>query len=338
MSDNNDLRGKIDQAKRRLPLPELMAREGLGDRAKKTAHCPFHDDEHKSFSVFQGKDGWWHYKCFAGCGDGDEIMFLRKVKGLPLTEAMSLYLEMAGFPPRLSHRSHECHKSPRSHECPECPECPECHRSPKSPVFPVSPMSNGQGLQKALKELGARNACNKRITVKKALWQLARDLRALEKQIGRKLSNGELMLVFDGWHPLSEPFLDPAKTRDDYLEAFLAKPAKVRIPTGEGDTLNKALETVAKLSPDELPVIPEIPHASERLRRVAALHRELSRLCGGKTYFLTCRDTAKVFPGLSHQAAWNINGALAQLGVVEVVRAGDPHPGGRASQFRYLLA
>jgi hypothetical protein len=338
MSDNNDLRGKIDQAKRRLPLPELMAREGLGDRAKKTAHCPFHDDEHKSFSVFQDKDGFWHYKCFAGCGDGDEIMFLRKVKGLPLTEAMSLYLEMAGFPPRLSHRSHECHKSPRSHEC---PECPECHRSPKSPVFPVfpvSPMSNGQGLQKALKELGARNACNKRITVKKALWQLARDLRALEKQIGRKLSNGELMLVFDGWHPLSEPFLDPAKTRDDYLEAFLAKPAKVRIPTGEGDTLNKALETVAKLSPDELPVIPEIPHAAERLRRVAALHRELSRLCGGKTYFLTCRDTAKVFPGLRHQAAWNINDALAQLGVVKVVRAGDPHPGGRASQFRYLLA
>jgi CHC2 zinc finger len=338
MSDNNDLRGKIDQAKRRLPLPELMAREGLGDRAKKTAHCPFHDDEHKSFSVFQDKDGFWHYKCFAGCGDGDEIMFLRKLKGLPLTEAMSLYLEMAGFPPRLSHRSHECHKSPRSHEC---PECPECHRSPKSPVFPVfpvSPMSNGQGLQKALKELGARNACNKRITVKKALWQLARDLRALEKQIGRKLSNGELMLVFDGWHPLSEPFLDPAKTRDDYLEAFLAKPAKVRIPTGEGDTLNKALETVAKLSPDELPVIPKIPHASERLRRVAALHRELSRLCGSKTYFLTCRDTAKVFPGLRHQAAWNINGALAQLGVVEVVRAGDPHPGGRASQFRYLLA
>jgi hypothetical protein len=186
--------------------------------------------------------------------------------------------------------------------------------------------------------LGVRNACNERITVKKRLWQLARDLRALEKQSGRKLSNSELMLVFDEWHRLSQPFLDPAKTRDDYLEAFLAKPAKVRIPTGEGDTLNKALETVAKLSPDELPVISEISHASERLRRVAALHRELSCLCGGKTYFLTCRDTAKVFPGLSHQAAWNINGALAQLGVIEVVRAGDPHPGGRASQFRYLLA
>ena len=39
MSDNYDLRGKIDQAKRRLPLPELMAQVALGDRAKKTAHC-----------------------------------------------------------------------------------------------------------------------------------------------------------------------------------------------------------------------------------------------------------------------------------------------------------
>ena len=332
MSDNNDLREKIDEAKRLLPLPELMAREGLGDRAKKSAHCSFHDDEHKSFSVFQGKDGLWHYNCFAGCGDGDEIMFLSKLKALSLTEAISLYLEMAGFPPSRSPKSHEYPQPRKSRESPASPESPEY---PESLVYPVS---NGQGLQKALKELGARNACNERITVKKGLWQLARDLRALEKQSGRKLSNSELMLVFDEWHRLSQPFLDPAKTRDDYLEAFLAKPAKVRIPTGEGDTLNKALETVAKLSPDELPVIPEIPHASERLRRVAALHRELSRLCGGKTYFLTCRDTAKVFPGLSHQAAWNINDALAQLGVIEVVRGGDPHPGGRASQFRYLLA
>jgi hypothetical protein len=331
MNDLNDLAEKIAQAKRRLPLPELMAREGLSEHAKKSAHCPFHDDEHKSFSVWQ-KDGSWFWKCHAGCGEGDEIMFLRERKGLSSTKAISFYLDMAGFPPRLSHRSHEYPQSPQFHER------PECHKSPKSPVFPVYPMSNGQGLQKALKELGARNACNERITAKKALWQLARDVRALEKQVSRKLSNSELMRVFDEWHRLSQPFLDPAKARDDYLEAFLAKPAKVRIPTGQGDTLDKALKTVAKLSPDELPVIPEIPHASERLRRVAALHRELSGLCEGKTYFLSCRDTAKLFPGLSHQAAYNINLALARLGVIKIVRAGDSRPGGKASQFRYLLS
>jgi PAS domain S-box-containing protein len=64
---------------------------------------------------------------------------------------------------------------------------------------------------------------------------------------------------------------------------------------------------------------------------------ELSRLCGGKKYFLTCRDAAKAWPGSSHQKAYNINLALAQLGVIEVVRAGDPHLGGRASYYRYLL-
>ena len=146
------------------------------------------------------------------------------------------------------------------------------------------------------------------------------------------------MRVFDEWHQLSQPFLDPAKPRDDYLAAFLAKPAKVRVLTGEGDTINKALAAVSKLPVSELPVIPGIPNASERLRRIAALHRELSRLCGGKTYFLTCRDAAKAVAGLRYQTAYNINLALARFGVVEIVRAGDPRPGGKASTYWYLLS
>jgi CHC2 zinc finger len=329
MSDNNDLRGKIDQAKRRLPLPELMAQVGLGDRAKKTAHCPFHDDEHKSFSVFQGKDGWWHYKCFARCGDGDEIMFLRKLKGLPLTEAMSLYLEMAGFPPGHPPKSH---KYPKSHESRKFLESPEC---PESPVYP---MSSGQGLEDELEGLAVRNACTEHNTARKRRWQLVRDLRAVEKRIRRKLSNPELTQVFNGWYRASHPLLDPGKTRDDHLAAFLAELGKVRIPTGEGDTINKALEHVSKLTVSELPVIPEVPHASESWRRIAAFHREVSRRSANNTYFLSCRDTAKAFAGLSHQTAYNINLALARLGVLEIVRIGDARPNGKASKFRYLLA
>jgi CHC2 zinc finger len=331
MSDNNDLRGKIVQAKRRLPLPELMAHVGLGDRAKKTAHCPFHDDEHKSFSVFQGKDGFWHYKCFSGCGEGDEIGFLRKLKGLSMTGAMNLFLEMAGFPPSRPPKSHECRKSLESPECLESRTSPQCHESPEYP------MSNGQGLRKELEELAARNACNHSRTAKKGLWQLARDLRAVETRISRKLSNSELTLTFAEWYRLSQPFLDPAKTRGDYLAAFLAKPAKVRIPTGEGETNKKALEAVSKLPVSELPVIPGVPEAPENLRRVAALHRELSRRCANKTYFLSCRDTAKVLPGSSHQSAYNINLALAQLDVIKIVRVGDRRPNGKASKFQYLL-
>jgi hypothetical protein len=80
-----------------------------------------------------------------------------------------------------------------------------------------------------------------------------------------------------------------------------------------------------------------VPDAPESWRRIAALHRELARRSANGIYFLTCRDAAKAFPGLSHQAAYNINLALAQLGVVEIVHKGDPRPnGGKAAQFQYL--
>jgi hypothetical protein len=127
------------------------------------------------------------------------------------------------------------------------------------------------------------------------------------------------MLVFVEWHRLTRPFLDPQKTRDDYLAAFLAELGKVRVPTGEGDTLKKALEHVSTLSVSELPEIPGMPDAPESWRRIAGLHRELSRRSTNKnkTYFLSCRDAAKAYPGLSHQAAYTINLALEQVGVVE---------------------
>jgi hypothetical protein len=324
MSDNNDLRGKIDQAKRRLPLPELMAQVGLGDCAKKTAHCPFHDDEHKSFSVFQGKDGWWHYNCFAGCGDGDEIMFLRKLKGLSMTDAMSLYLEMAGFPPGHPPKSH---KYPKSHESRKFLESPEC---------PESPVSNGQGSD--IRGFVARRACRQHGTADKALFQLARDFRTVEKRIGEKAGIAELRPFLDEWYEVSQPFLDPKKNRNDYLGKLLAAMEKVRVPTGEGDRLNKALENVSKLSDADLPVIPAYADAPENWRRLAALHRELSRLCVGNTYFLSYRDAAKACDELTHQTAHTFTLALVRLGVIEIVRKGKAGLNSRkAAQFRYLL-
>ena len=327
------LRAKIDEAKRRLPLPQLLVRLGLGECAKKSTHCPFpgHEDKHKSFSVLKGDDGFWHWKCFAGCGDGDEIMFLRTLKNLSLTDAMNLYLDMAGFPPGV----------PKSREYPKSREFPRSHESPNSPeclVSPVYPMSKGQELEKELKALAARNACTERNTARSRRWQLARDVRGFEMRLSRELDITELMLTFDEWHRLSQPFLDSAKTRDDYLAAFLAELGKVRVPTGEGETNKKALEVVSKLSPSELPMILGMPDTPESLRRVAALHREMSRLCEGKTYFLSCRDTAKAVPGLNHQTAYNINLLLERFGVIKVVRVGDRRPSGKASTFRYLLS
>jgi hypothetical protein len=86
----------IDEAKRRLPLPGLMERLGLSRHAKKSARCPFHDDQRNSFSVYKNGSGELRFKCFAGCGEGDEINFLELHENLSRRDAVKRYLEMAG--------------------------------------------------------------------------------------------------------------------------------------------------------------------------------------------------------------------------------------------------
>jgi hypothetical protein len=85
----------IQEAKRKLPLPALLHRLGLGEHAKKSARCPFHDDQHNSFSVWKNGDGVWAWKCHAGCGQGDEITFLELHRSILRSEATKLFLEMA---------------------------------------------------------------------------------------------------------------------------------------------------------------------------------------------------------------------------------------------------
>src|SRR5262249_18669359 len=168
----NDLRQKIDEAKERLPLPELLAQLGLGAHAKTSAHCLWHDDQHPSFSVFKGKDGFWHYKCFVcDAQGGDEVTFLVKHLGITRRQAINRDLEMAGFPTSApkSREYPEALESPQSLECPVSPECPE---SPESPVDHVYPVSNGQFRHPALKGYAVLNACTEPNTAKKRRWNL----------------------------------------------------------------------------------------------------------------------------------------------------------------------
>jgi 5S rRNA maturation endonuclease (ribonuclease M5) len=90
----------IAEAKRRLPLPELLARLGLGDHAKKSCRCPWpsnhkHNDRNPSFGIFQNGDDWG-WKCHAGCGSGDEITFLERHEGLSNGDAIRRFCELAG--------------------------------------------------------------------------------------------------------------------------------------------------------------------------------------------------------------------------------------------------
>jgi hypothetical protein len=320
-SDSAVLRAKIDQAKRCVPLPELMKQLGLGNRAKKIARCPFpgHEDKHPSFSVFE-EDGRWRWKCHAGCGSGDEIDFLCKVRGISEQEAVSLYLEMAGFP----------RESPELSDCSDSSEC--------SGMSVSSVSSNGQDLQAELRALAARNRCTEPSSAAKKRFEVLRGLRAIAERIGRKLTNSEVTLALDEWYRLSQPFLDPTETRDHHLLSGLAELRKVRVPAGR-EAITQAIEVGLNLPVSKLPVISGMPDAPESLRRVAALHRELSRRSTNaeKTYFLGCRDAAKAHAGMSKSEAAIINRALVQLGVIEIVRDGERIPDGRASEYRYLL-
>src|SRR5437016_10936611 len=94
------------RAKKRLPLSMLMKQQGLGDRAKKSARCPFHEDSSASFSIYIGDDGEERFKCFAGCGQGDVIDFLAKLRGLSNPDACREFIRLAGVKPESSSPSH----------------------------------------------------------------------------------------------------------------------------------------------------------------------------------------------------------------------------------------
>lgn len=86
----------LEVAKQSVSLPELMGRYGLGEHAKKSARCPFHEDRSNSFSVFQSESGEWAWNCFAGCGGGDAAAFLAHLEGISNSDACRRLIELAG--------------------------------------------------------------------------------------------------------------------------------------------------------------------------------------------------------------------------------------------------
>jgi hypothetical protein len=259
MSNHDDLQSKIAEAKLRLPLPELFAKLGLSDHAKRSARCPFpgHEDKHPSFSVFKGNDGFWHWKCHAGCGEGDEITFLSQFKGISRREAISDYLEMAGFPrsrppvPREYPESRCVAAFPASRALPEFPASPASLESLESLESPVSLVSEGQAAQgdmePELKKLAARNACTNRTRTERRRFKLAQDLATVEKRTGKQLTLEQLRIAAYEWYRLSQPFLNVKNSCEDHLTALVAEIGKVRFPTGE-NRLATAIEKASQLS------------------------------------------------------------------------------------------
>src|SRR4030095_3184597 len=88
-------------------------------------------------------------------------------------------------------------KSPEYPKSPKFPKFPKSLASPCVSCVSVSPGSEGQGvngkLEKELKGLATRNACTSADDVpEKKRFELARDLAAVQKRIGRDLTLAEI--------------------------------------------------------------------------------------------------------------------------------------------------
>lgn len=87
----------IEEARQRLPLPDLMAKLGLGDYAKSKAKSPFRDEKNASFGIYNA-NGRWRWKDHGTDEGGDEIDFIAKLENKSNHDAMLAYSELAGMP------------------------------------------------------------------------------------------------------------------------------------------------------------------------------------------------------------------------------------------------
>lgn len=76
----------------RLPDPAVfyplhVAKLGKPRNGWAQGLCPFHEDRSASFSVHvENPRGGW--RCFAGCGSGDMVSFLQKLRGSDFKDAV----------------------------------------------------------------------------------------------------------------------------------------------------------------------------------------------------------------------------------------------------------
>lgn len=123
MRANQSTLPTADDLRRKLPLIELMPKCGDGAAVKKSAHCIFHEDKRKSFSVFE-KDNRWFWKCHTGCGEGDELDYLKKKFKLDDAGAFGKWRQLAGLngsDGTTKHRSAKVQKSAEAtYRCNEC--------------------------------------------------------------------------------------------------------------------------------------------------------------------------------------------------------------------------
>lgn len=80
-------RSLVEEIKNRLSVEDVLVEHGVIISSKRRHHnhkahnikCPFHDDRSPSFTVWPQTNTW---KCWAGCGSGDVINLVSKLRGI----------------------------------------------------------------------------------------------------------------------------------------------------------------------------------------------------------------------------------------------------------------
>jgi len=130
---------------------------------------------------------------------------------------------------------------------------------------------------------------------------------------------------------LSQPYLDPEQTEDDYFSEFMANYRRAKVPIGKPMFL-AALETAKTATTP--PQVVEV-YSTPTIHLLARLCRELQRLWGDEPFPLSCRHVAP-FLGVTFQTANKWLRGLEGCGFIKTVVKGS-EGAKRASQFRYLL-
>ena len=87
---------KIEEARTKLPLPELMREMGYGEFAKSSVKSPFRDEKSPSWGIYE-KGGRWKFLDHGTGEGGDEIDFIEQVQNIDRKAAIERFLAMAGI-------------------------------------------------------------------------------------------------------------------------------------------------------------------------------------------------------------------------------------------------
>ena len=193
-------------------------------------------------------------------------------------------------------------------------------------------LSNGsrEGLEKAIAEVVGLALPRDTHQSHAAVFKLARGVKAIEKQLGRVLSDQELSAVFGRWYQAAKRYTRPEASRDEYWFEFLEGYSNVKYPLGEG-VLKTAWETAQK-SP-----LPKGAMQFEcgQIRLLVALCRELQRASGSKPFYLSCRMVQTLLRHDSHSTAAFWLRGLVRSKIVKPVEKGGPETN-KATRYCYL--